>query len=74
MITYHGYNNGYNNPMYSAHKNMGTHYAGAHYIWQSMVTLFLPYLLHKLPYRLNRIVGAAKCVLTGSYLKDVGPF
>ena len=26
MITYHGYNNGHNNPVCNAHKNMGVHY------------------------------------------------
>ena len=26
MITYHGYNNGYSNPMYNAHKIMNKHY------------------------------------------------
>ena len=26
MITYHGYNNRYNNSVYNAHKNVGTHY------------------------------------------------
>ena len=30
MVTHHGYNNGYNNPIYNAHKN-----AGAHYTWQN---------------------------------------
>ena len=32
MITYHGYNNGYKNPMYNVHKN-----AGMHYTWQNTV-------------------------------------
>ena len=26
MITYHGYNNKYNYPMYNMHKNVGGHY------------------------------------------------
>ena len=26
MISYHGYNDGYNNPTYKAHKNVGVHY------------------------------------------------
>ena len=26
MITYHGYNNGHNNPMYNVHKHVGEHY------------------------------------------------
>ena len=26
MITYHGYNNGHNNPVSNAHKNMGVYY------------------------------------------------
>ena len=33
MITCHGYINGYNNPVYNVHKNMG-----ARYKWQSMVS------------------------------------
>ena len=33
MITYHVHNNGYNNPMYNAHKNVG-----AHYPWQNAYT------------------------------------
>ena len=32
MITYHGYNNGCNNPMFNVHKNVG-----AHYTWRNMV-------------------------------------
>ena len=32
MITYHGYNNGHDNPMYNAHKTVGIHYT-----WQNMV-------------------------------------
>ena len=32
MITDHGYNNWYNNPVYNAHKNVG-----AHYTWQNTV-------------------------------------
>ena len=32
MITYHEYNNGYNNPVYNAHKNLGVHYT-----WQNTV-------------------------------------
>ena len=32
MITYHGYDNGHNNPMYNAHKNVGIRYT-----WQNMV-------------------------------------
>ena len=31
MITYHGYSNGHNNPMYNMHKNVG-----AHYTWQNV--------------------------------------
>ena len=34
MITYHGYNNGYNNPVYHGHKDVGAHYTG-----QNMVSL-----------------------------------
>ena len=34
MITYHGYNNGHNNPMYNVYKN-----GGAHYTRQNMVNL-----------------------------------
>ena len=26
MITYHGYNNGYNNPLYNVHKSTGVRY------------------------------------------------
>ena len=26
MTTYHGYNNGYNTPVYNAPKNVGAHY------------------------------------------------
>ena len=26
MTTYHRYNNGYNNPVYNAHKSVGAHY------------------------------------------------
>ena len=32
VITYHGYNNGYNKPMYTVHKN-----GGVHYTWQNTV-------------------------------------
>ena len=32
MITYHGCNNGHNNPVYNVHKNMGTHYTWARVI------------------------------------------
>ena len=32
MITYHGYNNGHNNPMYNVHKNAGAHYTQEHII------------------------------------------
>ena len=28
MITYHGYNNGYNNPMDNARQDVGAHYTG----------------------------------------------
>ena len=34
MITYHGYNNGHNNPMYNVYKN-----GGVHYTRQNMVNL-----------------------------------
>ena len=34
MITYHGCNNGYNNPVYNANRNVG-----AHYTWQNTVPL-----------------------------------
>ena len=36
MITYHGYNNGYNNPMYNVHQNMDVHYK-----WQNTVSILL---------------------------------
>ena len=35
MITYHGYNNEYNNPVHSAHRSVGVHYTQ-----QNMVTKF----------------------------------
>ena len=40
MITYYGYNNGYNNPVYNVHKNVG-----AYYTRQNMV-----FLVQKLPH------------------------
>ena len=36
MITYHGYNNGNNNPIYNAHKNVDMHYT-----WQNIVLAHL---------------------------------
>ena len=39
MITDHGYNNWYNNPVYNAHKNVG-----AHYTWQNTVNRRKKYL------------------------------
>ena len=58
MMTYHGYNNGYNNPVYDVHKNMG-----AHNTWQNTVLCMIICHLFKV-----RVSCAAD---TGMYRSDL---
>ena len=45
MITYHGYNDGYNNPVYNMHKTVGVRYTWEHMI-HGKILYFLSILLY----------------------------